>query len=104
MLTLISAPHLAAAGEGQFLGVDWGMFVIVFSVSFAAAVIIVVFYSLGLRLLATGSPDDDGTEGNVTVHPRGARPFGATAGGFLCLAIGVAAVLYGLYLVIPQFH
>jgi hypothetical protein len=104
MLVRAFTPHLAAASDGSFLGVDWGAFAIVFSVSFAAAVVIVVFYALGLRLLATGTADDAGPEGDLIVQQRAHRPLAATVGGYVCLAIGVAAVLYGLYLVIPQFH
>lgn len=87
------------------ISIDWGAFALVFGISFAAAVVIVVFYALGLRLLAVGSPDDTGDGGAVTSSAaRGARPLAATLGGFVCLAIGVAAVLYSLYLIIPQFH
>ena len=94
----------AAAPAGSFLGVDWGAFVVVFVVAFVAAVVIVAFYAIGLRLLAVGSPDDTGDDGAVVSSARGRRPVAATIGGFLCLAVGVAAVLYGLYLIIPQFH
>ncbi|WP_291057558.1 hypothetical protein [Herbiconiux sp.] len=85
------AAESGAAGEGQFLGVDWGSFVLVFVVAFVASVLVVASYSLGLRLLATGSD-------------RAHRPPIATAGAYLCIAVGIAAVLYGIYLVIPQFH
>jgi len=81
----------ATAAEGQFLGVDWGSFVVVFVVAFVAAVAVVGFYSLGLRLLSLGpSPKQ--------------RPMPATLGGWVCIGIGAAAVLYGIYLIIPQFH
>lgn len=99
-----TARSAAAAASDQFLGVDWGGFAIVFVASFAAAVIIVVFYSLGLRLLAVGSSDDTGADGEVVSTARGARPLGATVVGYLCIGIGVVAVLYSLYLIIPQFH
>ena len=46
--------------------------------------------------------------------PPGARPTrrfeppcaapAATVGAYACFALGGAAVLYGLYLIIPQFH
>ncbi|RFA10324.1 hypothetical protein B7R54_14725 [Subtercola boreus] len=86
------------------ISIDWGAFALVFGISFAAAVGIVVFYALGLRLLSAGSPDDTGDDGAVVSGTRGARPLAATVGGYACLAIGVAAVLYSLYLIIPQFH
>jgi len=88
-LTVIAADE--SAGEGQFLGVDWGSFVLVFVVAFAASVLIVATYSFGLRLLGAGSD-------------RAHRPLPATLGAYACFAVGVAAVLYGLYLIIPQFH
>lgn len=91
-----------AASGGSFLGVDWGAFVVVSLVALAATVVVVVFYALGLRLLAVGAPLD-GTEaaggGGV---PR--RPPLAMAGAVVCFAIGVAAVLYGIWLIVPQFH
>jgi hypothetical protein len=99
-----SAILAAAASDGSFLGVDWGAFVVVFLVSFAAAVVIVASYALGLRLLAAGSADDVGRDGALTSGARGSRPAGATIGAYACFAVGGAAVLYGLYLIIPQFH
>ena len=88
----------------KFLGVDWAAFGIVFVVAFAASVVIVSFYAIGLRLLAVGSADDTGDDGSIVSTARGDRPLGATIGAFVCLGICVAAVLYGLYLIIPQFH
>jgi hypothetical protein len=101
-----TATALVAAAEGseKFLGVDWAAFGIVFVVAFGAAVAIVVFFALGLRLLAVGSYDDTGADGSIVSTARGSRPLGATVGAFACLAVCVAAVLYGLYLIIPQFH
>ena len=85
----------AAASSSGWLGVDWGALAWVTVTTLIAAVVIVTFYSLGLRLLAVGSSADGSTQ-----H----RPPAATAGAFVCIAIGVAAVLYGIYLVIPLFH
>ena len=34
-----------------FLGVDWGAFVVVFLVAFAASILVVGSYAVGLRLL-----------------------------------------------------
>ncbi|MGN7798005.1 hypothetical protein [Leifsonia sp. 22587] len=92
----------AAAPEGSFLGVDWGSFVVVFLVAFLATVVVVVSYAVALRLLSVGAPLD-ATDGAVTVRV-GRRPVAATAGAYVCFAIGVAAVIYGIWLIIPQFH
>ncbi|CAD5989796.1 hypothetical protein [Agreia sp. COWG] len=100
----LGSNRVAAAASDNFLGVDWGAFAIVFIVAFAASVLIVCCYALALRLLATGSVDDTGADGSIVSGARGERPIGATVGGFACLAVCVAAVLYGLYLIIPQFH
>jgi hypothetical protein len=82
----------------MFLGVDWGAFVVVFLVALAATAAVVVFFSLGLRLLANGE-----LEGSPRAAAVG-RPLSRTLGGWACVAVGVVAVLCGLYLVIPQFH
>lgn len=100
----VFAAAVPAAASDNFLGVDWAAFGIVFVVAFVAAVAIVVFFALGLRLLAAGSDDDTGADGSIVSTARGSRPLGATVGAYVCLAICVAAVLYGLYLIIPQFH
>jgi uncharacterized membrane protein len=93
----------ATPGAGQFLGVDWGSIALVSITTLIATVVIVAFYSLGLRLLAVGSPDDaDGSSPAATVARS--RPLGATIGAVLCIAVGIAGVLYGIYLVIPLFH
>ncbi|GAA1445952.1 hypothetical protein [Leifsonia poae] len=104
-----SLAQLASSpGDGQFLGVDWGSFVVVTLVALTATVVIVVFYAIGLRLLAIGSPADGSDErgehtdvGDSVARPR---PPLATAGAVVCFAIGVAAVLYGIWLLVPQFH
>jgi hypothetical protein len=78
--------------SGQFLGVDWGSIALVTIVALVATVVVVTLYSLGLRLLAVRSGASE------------RRPVGVTVGAVACIAVGVAAVLYGIYLVIPLFH
>lgn len=94
---------LRAAADGSFLGVDWGAFVVVSLVALAATVVIVVCYALGLRLLAAGAPLDE-PDGSPAGGPAVRRPAIATGGAVVCFAIGVAAVLYGIWLIVPQFH
>ena len=71
--------------------IDWGAFGLVLVAALVASVLVVTVFSVGIRLLSTGE----------SIQSR--SPL-ATAGAFACFAICVAAVLYGLYLVIPQFH
>jgi hypothetical protein len=93
----------ATPGAGQFLGVDWSSIALVSITALIATVVIVTAYSLGLRLLAVGSPDDVDGQGATAASAVGRPPI-ATVGAVLCIAIGVAGVLYGIYLVIPLFH
>jgi hypothetical protein len=101
IVSAVSVPALVvhADGSGQFLGVDWGAFVVVFLVALVATVVIVSFYSIGLRLLAVGAQTD--ADGQLV---KGPRPLAASIGAYLCIAVGIAGVLYGIYLIIPQFH
>lgn len=94
----------AAAGAGQFLGVDWGSIALVTITTLVATVAIVSVYSLGLRLLAVGSPDDGSDPASGSSVAASSRSMVATIGAILCIGVGVAAVLYGIYLVIPLFH
>ncbi|THG35280.1 hypothetical protein E6C70_04255 [Glaciibacter flavus] len=95
-----------AAGEGQWLGIDWAAFVLVFVVTLAAGLAVVSFYATGLRLLAVGAQDDTVDSSGTLVRGERdrPRPAGATAGAYVAFALAAAAVLYGLYLLIPQFH
>lgn len=92
----------AAATEGSFLGVDWGSFVVVLLVAFAATTVVVISYAVALRLLAVGAPLD--VDGAAASARTGHRPVVATVGAMVCFGIGAAAVLYGIWLIIPQFH
>lgn len=97
-----------------FLGVDWGAFVVVFLVALAATAVIVTSFALGIRAFAAGAEEpagvgagagSDGATAAVAAGPGPvSRPAGATAAGLACFAVGVAAVLYGLWMIVPQFH
>lgn len=69
--------------------IDWGTFIVVAIASLVAAVIVVVLYSCGLRLLA-----DSGD-----FLPRTKR-----LGAIACFVLCAGAVLYGVYLIVPIFH
>ena len=118
----------------MFLGVDWGAFVVVFVVALAATAVIVTFFALGIRLFAAGAtePVDAGSvpagaggaggagaagragaaggaapaggADRLTAAPAAPRSLPATVGGAACFAVGIAAVLAGLWLIVPQFH
>jgi hypothetical protein len=91
----------ATPGAGEFLGVAWSSIALVSVSALVAGVVIVTFYSLGLRLLAIGSPNDDA---GTSVSVSSPRPPVATVGAVVCIGIGALAVVYGIYLVVPLFH
>ncbi|KTR54029.1 hypothetical protein [Curtobacterium oceanosedimentum] len=89
------------------MDIDLSSIGIVAGVGFVAAVGIVLVYTLGLRLLGTGQPQDAGGERTAyrDETPRsGHTPPVALAGAIVCFAVCAAAVLYGIWLTIPQFH
>lgn len=73
------------------IDIHWGAFALVLVASLAASVVIVAFYSVAMRLLSLGADAQH-------------RPAAATVGAIVCIAVCVAAVVYGIYLVIPLFH
>lgn len=89
------------------MDIDFGAIGTVAGVGFVAAVGVVLVYTLGLRLLGTGQPVDAGGERTQYAEetPRsGHTPPLAVAGAVLCFAVSAAAVLFGIWLTIPQFH
>jgi hypothetical protein len=74
--------------------IDWKSLGVVACVSIAAAVIIVGIVALGIAALGTA-------DGRAAVN----QPAGlARTAGYACIAAAGLIVLYGLYLIIPQFH
>lgn len=76
------------------MNIDWAALLKVAGVSFAFGVGIVAVFSVGLLGLSRVS----GSDGQATGTPSGR----ALAGS--CFVLCAAAVLYGLWLIIPQFH
>ncbi|PZE24980.1 MULTISPECIES: hypothetical protein [unclassified Curtobacterium] len=69
--------------------IDWGGFLLVVLVALISACFVTSVYGLGLRLWVTG---------------RDGRARSARAAAVLCFAVCAATVLYGVYLIVPQFH
>lgn len=106
MTTLLESTD--AAG---WLGTEGGSILLVLVVGLAATLVIVGLYALGIRFFAVGAPDvrvpdgDDPEGSTAVVVPRETpRPLPATVAGLVCFAGVAAAVVYGIYLVIPLFH
>ncbi len=77
------------------MNIDWASLGLVAVTTVVAAVAIVGIFSLGVMALTSGPRGADGT-----ATPNA----GAKLSGYLCLLVSVLLVLYGLYLIIPQFH
>ncbi len=71
--------------------IDWASLGLVAVTTVVAAIAIVGIFSLGVMALTSGG------------RTAGATPL-ARIGGYLCLGVSAMLVLYGLYLIIPQFH
>ena len=83
--------------------IDWLAFLVVLGVSLLASLVIVSFFAVGLRLLSVGSPVGPG-EDEAPPIVAGARPPFVTLAAGLCFAVCVAAVLFGVWVIVPQFH
>lgn len=57
----------------------------------------------GAAALAGGAGPAGGA-GRLPAAPAAPRSLPATVGGAACFAVGIAAVLAGLWLIVPQFH
>ncbi|SDO84481.1 hypothetical protein [Actinacidiphila guanduensis] len=76
------------------MDVKWGSLGQVALVSFGATVGVVVVFALGVRALAARQ--------EARAHGATGSAQGQVAG--VCFTVCACAVLYGLYLIIPQFH
>ncbi|WP_375388305.1 hypothetical protein [uncultured Amnibacterium sp.] len=68
--------------------IDWTALLVVAGVVLLATVLLTTCYSGGVRLLETA----------------GATSAVARVGAYACFAVCVAAVLFGLWVIVPQFH
>ncbi|MFF1635787.1 peptidase [Leifsonia sp. NPDC058248] len=108
--------------------IDWGAFLVVFAASLIGACVVVGLYALGTRLLAVSgralfvepveftdaitviSPEEASRALKKADKARRKNPLTraqkrvAVAGAYACFVLCGAAVLYGLYLIIPFFH
>lgn len=73
--------------------INWGALALVAAATIIAAISIVGIFSLGVAALTHGQ----------RTHGTASSPL-ATAVGYVCLGISGLIAVYGLYLIIPQFH
>jgi hypothetical protein len=75
--------------------IDWASLGLVAVTTVVAAIAIVGIFSLGVSAL---------TSGGRTASGAATPSATARIGGDLCLGVSGLLVLYGLYLIVPQFH
>jgi hypothetical protein len=74
--------------------VDWAALGIVALVSIAASVIFTILLASGIRLVSAAKiKSNEGGSGTATVSL-----------GYALIGIAALLVLYGIYLIVPQFH
>ena len=81
------------------MNIDWASLVMVAITTVVAAISIVGIFSLGVAALTSGGEQERG--GSLVARPPSAA---AKLAGYACVGISGLLVLYGLYLIIPQFH
>jgi len=81
------------------MSIDWSALFKVAGVSFLFGVGIVCVFSVGLMALGQDAPSGGSDVAAVRESSSGQR----LAAG-VCFLICAAAVVYGLWLIIPQFH
>lgn len=81
--------------------INWDSLLLVATVSIFATVILVSVFSLGMRLLTNARNIFDNTKKGEPVKPTEVlnRSF-----AYVCFTICGAAVIYGIYLIVPYFH
>ncbi|MFI5085527.1 MAG: hypothetical protein ACHP7K_06305 [Actinomycetales bacterium] len=72
--------------------IDWQAFISVAITTLVASMLVVTLYSAGVRLYA------------VSADKQSPRPGTARSAAYACFVVCGAAVLFGIYLIIPFFH
>ena len=74
--------------------IDWNALLLVAGVSIVATIVFVALLAVGIRMVMVS---------RVQVKQGGT---GSTAlgGGYLAIALAALLVLFGIYLIVPQFH
>lgn len=81
--------------------INWGALALVAGATITATMAIVGLFSIGVAAVTSGQRHPAGSE---AVAGRGPASTPATVAGYSCIGVSGLMVLYGLYLIIPQFH
>lgn len=81
--------------------INWNSLILVASVAIGSSIGLVAVFSFGMRLLVNAQNIQSHTKKSQGVKPAEAL---SRIGAYLMFTICGAAVLYGIYLVVPYFH
>ena len=84
------------------MNIDWASLFKVAGVSLVFGVGIVVLFSIGLLGLSMAE-GETATDGPGGATAAGGRPIGTALAG-VCFLVCAAAVAFGIWLIVPQFH
>ena len=79
------------------MSINWVAYLIVAGVTLLATLVVVGLYSTGVRLYAVASDRNPGPGAKNRLAL-------VKAGAYACFAVCGAAVLFGVYLIIPALH
>jgi len=74
--------------------IDWNALLLVAGVSIATSVVFVALLAVGIRMV---------TKSRVQVKQGGTGSV-ALGAGYVAIALAALLVLFGIYLIVPQFH
>ena len=94
------AEIVLAAGDAKPF-IDWAALGKVAGVSFGFGLAVVVLFSLGIVGLSMARGSEEPSPDGAAVGSR--RLAGSVLAG-VCFVVCAAAVLFGLWLIVPQFH
>jgi hypothetical protein len=86
------------------MNINWGALLLVACATVVAAIAIVGLFALGVAALTAGTQNATAAAGHgdeVTTHRKLSL---LTVAGYGCIGTAGLFALYGLYLIIPQFH
>ncbi|GAA3286382.1 hypothetical protein ACFFON_04595 [Arthrobacter citreus] len=79
------------------MSIDWVAYLVVAAITLLATLVVVGLYSTGLRLYAVASDRNPGPEATSRLKL-------VKAGAYACFTVCGAAVLFGIYLIVPALH
>ncbi len=84
------------------MNINWSNFLLVAAASIGASALIVSVFSLGMRALSNAEFVSESAKKGDLASLR--KESASRAAAYALFAISAAAVVYGIYLIVPYFH